>query len=104
MKDLSIIIPYRNTPVSLLKNLLKGLFSEFETNRLNWEVCIVDDASKIKLDYKNIGDERIDNDKIRIVRLKTHCGIGAARNFGFNISEGEYITFFDSDDVIVAGG
>ncbi len=104
MKDLSIIIPYRNSPVSLLKKLLKSLFSEFEINRLNWEVCIVDDASKIKLDYKNIRNERIDNDKIRIVRLKTHSGIGAARNFGFNLSDGEYITFLDSDDVIVAGG
>ena len=104
MKDLSIIIPHRNSPVSLLTRLLNSLFSEFETNRLNWEVCIVDDASKDKLNYENLRDARIDKKKIRIVRLKTHSGIGAARNFGFNISEGEYITFLDSDDVLVAGG
>lgn len=104
MKDLSIIIPYRNSPVSLLTRLLNSLSSDLDTNRLNWEACIVDDASKVKLNHENLSDARIDNDQIRIVRLKIHSGIGAARNFGFSISKGEYITFLDSDDVIVAGG
>lgn len=104
MKDLSIIIPYRNSPVALLKRLLNSLSIDFENNQLNWEICIVDDASNDRLDYENLRDTGIDKNKIKIARLKTHSGIGAARNLGFNISEGEYITFLDSDDVIKAGG
>ena len=66
----------------------------------NWEMVIIDDASK----DKSIDIVRIcmDQDKrIKLIALDINSGSAKARNEGLKISLGRYIAFLDSDDLWV---
>ena len=87
----SVIIPTHNR-VNLLKQTLRSIFSQ--TLR-PFEVIVVDDHSSDGT-YGFVKD----NFKDAIIVNNTGRGPGAARNVGFSISNGDYIKFFDSDDVM----
>lgn len=91
VKLVSVIIPSYNA----------SKFIDFTVNSVlaqsysNFELIIVDDGStddtEIKI-KKYLLDERV-----RYFKIK-NGGVSNARNFGANISKGEYICFLDADD------
>lgn len=90
----SIIIPVYNTS----KYLPKCIKSIIEQTYRNFELIIVDDGStdnsfEIAKTY-----EKIDS-RISVTRIN-NSGVSAARNLGFSLAKGDYITFIDSDDTI----
>lgn len=92
---ISIIIPCFNSE----KYLAETIDSVICQSHGNWECIIVDDGSEdssfmIALSYK----ER-HPDKICVFRNKGK-GACAARNYGIELSKGEYIKFLDSDDAL----
>ncbi|MBD0833092.1 glycosyltransferase family 2 protein [Aestuariibaculum sediminum] len=97
-KLVSIIIPTYNRG-----NIIgETLNSILEQTYANWECIIVDDGST-----DNTGlvvqsyiekDARFKYFERPVERLK---GGNAARNFGFEKSQGEYVNWFDSDDVML---
>jgi glycosyltransferase involved in cell wall biosynthesis len=98
MKPLiSIIIPIYNRALIIEKTMTSILNQSYT----NWECIIVDDGSTdetphvvekfIKLDSRIKYTKRPEN------RFK---GANACRNYGFEISNGELINWFDSDDVM----
>jgi glycosyltransferase involved in cell wall biosynthesis len=96
-KLVSIIIPTFNR-VHLLGETLDSILSQTYTN---WECLIIDDGSTedvfevvakyIQLDLRFQFYERPKN------RTK---GANACRNYGFELSKGDYIKWFDSDDLM----
>lgn len=62
----------------------------------NWELIIVNDGST---DNSLAVAKRFESDKIKVY-TKTNAGAAAARNFGYQQSNGEFIKFFDADDII----
>ena len=94
----SIIIPTYNR-AHLIGETLDSVLTQTYSN---WECIIVDDGSTddtaavmatyLKKDARFQYHHRPSN------RLR---GGNAARNYGFEISKGEYINFFDSDDLMV---
>lgn len=88
MKDLSIIIPHRNS-----RDYLKRLLAQIPTSH-NIEILVIDDNS--------------DNPPFKIVSMKTNAkmlqcspkitGAGAARNLGLEIAQGKWLLFADADD------
>lgn len=95
----SIIIPTFNR-AHLIGETLDSIIAQTYTN---WECIIVDDGSsdnteQIVLEYvKN--DSRFQYHK----RPDTYQpGGNGARNYGFTLSRGEYINWFDSDDLMVS--
>lgn len=95
---ISIIIPTFNR-ASLIGETLDSVLGQTYTN---WECIIVDDgsddntavvvASYIETDKRFRFFQRPEN------RIK---GANACRNLGFEKSEGEYIKWFDSDDILL---
>lgn len=95
---ISIIIPTYNRSFYLLE-CLNSVLSQTYTN---WECLIIDDGSSddTELVAKRLVDKdsrfkyykRLDNYK--------HGGCGA-RNYGLDLSIGDYINWFDSDDVML---
>lgn len=91
---LSIIIPYYNT-YELTNKLLKELFIQ---NNKEIEIILIDDGCN---------EKRLDSFKylycfnnLHIIH-KENGGVSSARNKGLEIAQGQYISFIDSDDMIM---
>jgi glycosyltransferase involved in cell wall biosynthesis len=93
----SIIIPTYNR-AHLIK---ETLYSVLEQTYTNWECIIVDDGSTDNTDevlkkYQT-SDNRFQFHKRPSGKPK---GANACRNYGFQLSKGEFISWFDSDDIM----
>lgn len=94
----SIIIPTYNRAHLIGETLDSILDQSYD----NWECIVVDDGSTddtsrvlkeyIEKDSRFHYHERTDNKK---------KGANACRNYGFQLSKGEYINWFDSDDLMM---
>lgn len=87
----SIIIPTYNRADFIGKTIQSVLTQTY----LNFELIVVDDGSTDNTEeiILSINDQRIRYFK------KENAERGAARNFGAKKAKGEYINFFDSDDL-----
>src|SRR5690606_35891784 len=94
---ISVIIPTYNRG-DLIGKTLDSLLAQ---TYLNWECIVVDDGST---DYtaELMSFYCTENDRIKFYdRPETkNKGANACRNFGFQISNGEFINWFDSDDIM----
>jgi glycosyltransferase involved in cell wall biosynthesis/FMN phosphatase YigB (HAD superfamily) len=94
-KLLSVVIPAKNSSVYLadsLKSVLKQTYT-------NLEVIVVDDNSQDAT--PEIVKEFIIKDKrVKYVRNNDNKGSYYSRLIGYKIATGEYISFFDSDDIL----
>lgn len=95
----SIIIPTYNR-AHLIGETLDSISQQTHTN---WECIIVDDGSTDNSEFvisKYIAlDSRFQYHHRPSDRPK---GGNAARNYGFELSKGEYINWFDDDDIMLA--
>ena len=93
----SIIIPVYNRADLIGETLDSVLAQTYE----NWECIVVDDSSTDNT--KEVVQQYVDKDPRFILadRPDNHKpGGNGARNYGFEISKGEYIQWFDSDDLM----
>lgn len=95
----SIIIPTFNRAHLIGQTLASVLEQTYE----NWECIVVDDGStdytEELLGFYMEKDARVQYYHRPQNRLK---GANACRNYGFEMSKGEFINWFDSDDLMVA--
>lgn len=87
----SIIIPTYNRATLITKTVLSLLEQEYQ----NFEVIIIDDGSTDDTEevVKNIDTSKVTYHKI------VNSERGFARNYGAKLAKGDYINFFDSDDL-----
>lgn len=94
---LSIVIPVYGVESTLdrcLKSVVEQSFADYE-------VILVDDGSTDR--SPQLCDEWAGKDpRIKVVHQQ-NGGLSAARNTGIELSQGDYITFIDSDDYIGEG-
>lgn len=64
----------------------------------NWEMILVDDASKDET-VKIIADFAQKDSRIKLFQLETNSGNGFARNKALEKASGKYIAFLDADDL-----
>lgn len=94
---ISIIIPYYNA----LNTIERTLFSIYNQTYNNYEVIVINDKSnddplqiinkyKFKFERKNINFKYFEFDENK--------GPSIARNYAWDISDGDYLAFLDSDD------
>lgn len=94
MIKVSIIVPIYNTKKSL-KKCIDSLINQTEKNI---EIILINDGSTEDIDeIINLYDDK----RIKYFKRTNH-GIGCTRNYGINISNGEYLMFIDSDDYILS--
>ena len=98
MNDLiSIIIPIYNR-ATLIGETLDSIIAQ---TYINWECILVDDGStdnthEVVKEYTSI-DSRI---QFYIRPNNYKKGANACRNYGFELSKGSFIQWFDSDDIM----
>lgn len=93
----SIIIPTYNR-AHLIGETLDSVLAQ---TYINWECIIVDDGSTDNTD--EVVESYVDKDsrfKYFHRPFNHNSGGNGARNFGFLMSKGEFINWFDSDDVM----
>ena len=91
------------TPVHNDTNYLPYLFKSLEQQTYsNWNIVIVDDASKDEpLNYIQEQDI-IDNSKITTFRYERNVGPFIARKKALSLSKGDYILCIDADDELTS--
>lgn len=93
-KKISVIVPIYNVRDYLeeaLNSLKKQTFKNFEVIMVN--DCSTDDS--ISIARKFLEDERF-----LLINRKKNGGLSKARNTGIKYAKGEWIYFFDSDDIL----
>lgn len=97
---LSIIIPVYNAEPYLRRCLDSVLSQSLEKGE--YEVLLINDGSSDR--SLNICEEyKRKQPNVFSVITQENKGVSAARNRGIDCAKGEYITFLDADDCIVAG-
>ena len=98
MNLVSIIIPTFNK-ASLAIETLNSIVAQ---TYANWECIVVDDGST-KEDYRLLESYIENEQKITLHKRPDNKpkGANACRNYGMAISKGDYIQFFDSDDLML---
>ncbi|SFC17511.1 glycosyltransferase family 2 protein [Butyrivibrio sp. YAB3001] len=91
----SIIVPVYNA-ANYIKDTIEMVSAQ---SYKDWELILVDDASK-----DGSGDVieeiiRGQGKRIRLIRKNSNEGAAAARNTGIDASSGRYIAFLDADDI-----
>ncbi len=91
---ISIIIPVHNDEKYILETLESIMTQTFQ----DYEVIVVDDGSNDSTCdlVQSVCDE---DDRFSLIKQK-HANAGVARNAGYEVSTGEYVLFFDGDDLM----
>ena len=93
-KLISIIVPVYNVE----KYLDKCIESILNQTYKNLEIILVDDGSKDNCP-KICDDYAVKDNRIKVIH-KINGGLSSARNEGLKVTNGDYISFVDSDDFI----
>ena len=91
---ISVIVPVYNCEAYLdesIQSLIRQTYFE------HLEIIFIDDGSKDN-SAKIINKYTEKYSNMRLVR-QTNSGVSAARNRGIEVVSGEYIAFFDADDI-----
>ena len=94
MKKISIVVPVYNAEL-YLDECINSILNQTYTN---FELVLVDDGSKDG--SKDICYKYANKDDRVVVIEKENGGVSTARNKGIEVSNGDYITFIDSDDFV----
>ncbi len=86
----SVIIPYFNK----VTTIERAVDSVINQSHSNWEIIIVDDCSKIKLE--KLG--KWENYNITILFNEINLGPGPTRQRALDLAKGQYVAFLDADD------
>eukprot|EP01038_Epipyxis_sp_PR26KG_P011306 gene11306-15167_t len=95
--NLSIVIPVFNEEERILPMLMEtfDFMNVWSISKeLNYEVIVVDDGSTDKT-IEQVSN--LDNEKIRIVKLRYNQGKGGALKSGIQLAKGQYILMVDGD-------
>ncbi|NHO32556.1 glycosyltransferase family 2 protein [Acetobacter fallax] len=67
----------------------------------NWELIVVDDGGKSLEVAARLAEYSRKDPRITLIRLKKNAGISGATNAGIKAAKGDWILFFDHDDLLV---
>ena len=96
MVEISVIVPVYNVQKYLKECINSILAQSFK----DFELLLIDDGSTDK--SGEICEEYASKDSRIKVYHKLNEGLGLTRKYGFERSEGRYVTFIDSDDSILS--
>jgi glycosyltransferase involved in cell wall biosynthesis len=88
----SVIIPAFNA-APFIEETIRSIFCQTYTS---WEIIIVDDGST---DNTAAIAELFDQNRVNIV-AQENAGVATARNNGLAFAKGEFVVFFDADDLM----
>lgn len=98
MEGVSVVVPVYNKQ-QYLKESLGSLLSD---SSLNMEFLLIDDFSTDH-SFSILKEIAANDSRIRLFRNPSNLGVSYTRNRGIHEAKGEYIGFFDADDIVSLG-
>lgn len=94
----SVLVPLYNTPKRYLKEMLASVQAQTYEN---WQLCLADgsDAEHSYVERICIGYRQRDS-RICYKKLSENSGISGNTNACIQMAQGEYLAFFDHDDIL----
>lgn len=93
----SVIVPLYNTPLTFFGDMVESVKSQ---SYANWELILVN-ASPNNRELRNRVAQVTNADgRIKAIDLSENKGISENTNAGIEIASGDFISFFDHDDVL----
>lgn len=93
----SIIVPLYKTPLNFFRDMADSVIAQTYSN---WELILVNSTP----DYDGLSDlvsEYVTADsRIKVTELEGNLGITENTNVGIKMARGDYLCFFDHDDVL----
>lgn len=94
----SVICPTYMPEISDFTAAVESVIAQTWTN---WELIIVDDGCKSPVISQKISEYCKKDSRLKHIRLKKNVGISGATNAGLKAARGEWVAFFDHDDLLV---
>lgn len=93
---MSIVLPAYKTPPRLLREALASVVAQTYGH---WELVVVN-ASPNDVALCAVLDEFAADSRVRVVPVEENRGIVGNTNLGIRFCQGDYVSFFDHDDVL----
>jgi glycosyltransferase involved in cell wall biosynthesis len=93
--DLSIIIPVFNS-AQYIEQLIRIILKQIACQESKVEIIIVNDGSTDDTREKL---KQLKRENVIAINLESNSGVSSARNAGIVIAKGDYVAFFDVDDL-----
>lgn len=93
----SIIVPLYNTPISFFNDMTESVKNQ---SYANWELILVNaspDNQELKV---HVEQETAHDNRINSINLTENKGISENTNAGVAIASGDFVSFFDHDDIL----
>jgi GT2 family glycosyltransferase len=94
---ISVITPVFNTPVEWLEQTVDSVLAQAYEN---WELLLIDDASRNGATLNFLSQIQQRDSRIRLIQREKNGGISAASNDGLTQARGEWIGLLDHDDLL----
>ncbi len=95
---LSVLLP---TYKPLMSDFVAAVESVLYQTYQNWELIIVDDGGKAPEISRRMDEFAEADSRVRCIRRMKNVGIAKATNVAIEAARGDWIVFFDHDDVLV---
>lgn len=91
----SVVVPLYKTPVPFFSAMCASVINQTYSN---WELVLVNASLEDKELAQAING--LNDERIKVVELQDNKGIAENTNEGIKVASGDYIAFFDHDDVL----
>lgn len=93
----SIIVPLYKTPLDLFEEMIQSVLDQ---SYANWELILVNASPEETELAAKINNATAADSRIREVALDENMGISLNTRKGIEVASGDYVCFFDHDDVL----
>lgn len=94
---ISVLMPVYNPPLEFLDKAIQSVRDQVYPY---WELCVADDASTDPGVRELLERHAAEDARVRIVYRDRNGHISAATNSALEIAQGEFVAFFDHDDML----
>ncbi len=93
----SVVVPLYKTPLNFFIDMVESVISQTYSN---WELVLVNSTPEEQELHDKVLEYASRDPRIRYIDLEGNLGITENTNKGIAVSKGDYLCFFDHDDVL----
>lgn len=97
MPTFSVIVPLYKTPVNLFDDMIASVEAQ---SYANWECILVNSTPEDAPLKQRVQQNAARDERIKVVELECNLGISLNTNAGIAEASGDFICFFDHDDIL----